>query len=149
MRAAMALVAAVTSFRTPAMSLLQVINPFKRFYDEQRRSPREYVSFPAWIAVGTGTVTVPCTVLDVSEHGARIEVAHLPGVPDEFYIFLSKDGTRRRRCRIAWRSDVQIGVIYMGYVEVSKITNLPAAHERSHQRASSSSVEFSDLWISF
>ena len=103
------------------MSLLQAINPFKRHYSEQRRAIRESVDFPAWIAIGKGAVTLPCTVLDVSEHGARIELASPGGVPDDFCLFLTRDGSRQRRCRVVWRSDAQIGVSYMGHVEVQSL----------------------------
>ena len=104
------------------MSLQQALNSFKRFYNEQRRSLREYVNFQAWVAVGTGTV-LPCTVLDVSEHGARIELASSARLPDDIYLFITKDGSRRRRCRIAWRSDMQIGVSYIGPIELRSRTN--------------------------
>jgi len=105
------------------MSLLQAINPFKRLYNEQRRSLREQVHFPAWIALGKGTVTLPCTVIDVSEDGARIELASPAGLPNDFYLLLAEDGSRRRRCRIAWRSEVQIGVNYIGPLELRSPSN--------------------------
>ena len=99
------------------MSLLQAINPFKRRY-EQRRSIREAVSFSAWISPGHGAAVLPCMVLDVSEHGARIELASPAEIPDDFRLFLTNDGSRQRRCRVVWRSDAQIGVSYMAPVEV-------------------------------
>lgn len=105
------------------MSLLQAINPFKRSYNEQRRSLREAVNFPAWIAVGKGTVVLPCMVVDVSEHGARIEIAGPAGLPDEFSLYLTQDGSRRRRCKIAWRSEMQVGVSYVGPVELRAPAN--------------------------
>lgn len=105
------------------MSLLQAINPFKRFYNEQRRSLREHVNFPAWIAIGKGTITLPCIILDVSEHGARIELASPAGLPNDIYLFITMDGSRRRRCRIAWRSETQIGVGYIGPIEVRDKAN--------------------------
>lgn len=105
------------------MSLLQAINPFKRFYNEQRRSLRDQVNFPAWIALGKGTVALPCTVVDVSEHGARIELASPAGIPNDFYLFLTEDGTRRRRCRVPWRSEGEIGVSYIGPVELRSPTS--------------------------
>ena len=106
------------------MSLLQAINPFKRTYPEQRRSIREVVSFPAWISISTendGSGALPCAVLDVSEHGARLEIAGAANLPDFVYLNLTKDGSRRRRCQIAWRSDEQIGVCYVGPIELLSI----------------------------
>ncbi len=35
------------------------------------------------------------------------------GVPDEFILALSSDGAARRRCRVAWRTENQIGVEFL------------------------------------
>lgn len=131
------------------MWLLKAISPLFRRYNKQRRSPRENANFPAWISFGRGTDTLPCTVIDVSEHGARIELASLAGTPDDFYLLLTKSGSRQRRCRVAWRSGLMIGVIYMGHVEVHKTPDTATLFERSKQRGSSSSVEHGDLWMLF
>jgi len=105
------------------MSFLQALNPFKHRFNEQRHSLREQVNFSAWIAIGKGTVTLPCTVIDVSDDGARIELASPAGLPNDVYLFITKDGSRRRRCRITWRSETQIGVRYMGPIEARAATN--------------------------
>lgn len=131
------------------MWLLKAISPLFRRYNEQRRSPRENASFPAWISFGRGTDSLPCTVIDVSEHGARIELASPAGTPDDFYLLLTKNGSRQRRCRVVWRSGLQIGVIYMGHVEVLKIPDTATQIERSKKRGSSTSVEYGDLWMLF
>ena len=95
------------------MSLLQAISRFKQAFIEQRRSMREHVHFPAWIEIGDGSTRRECTVLDVSDGGARIMVSSLVRLPPEFWLVLSKDGSRRRRCRSVWRSDEQVGVTYL------------------------------------
>lgn len=99
------------------MSLFQAFARFKRTFIEQRRSIREYVDFPAWIDVGDGSQPRSCTVLDVSEDGARVMVASPVELPKEFWLVLSKDRTRRRHCRMVWRSDTQVGVQYLGAVQ--------------------------------
>jgi PilZ domain len=97
-----------------AVSLFQAFAHFTRTFVEQRRSIRERVQFPAWIDVGDGSPPRSCTVLDVSEGGARIMVTSQDKLPKEFWLVLSKDRTRRRHCRMAWRSDTQVGVAYLG-----------------------------------
>jgi hypothetical protein len=72
------------------------------------------VNFPAWVDVGDGSPRLDCTVLDVSEGGARLLVPASAKLPREFWLVFSKNGTRRRRCRKAWRSEDQIGVTYIG-----------------------------------
>ena len=99
------------------MSLFQAFARFKRTFIEQRRSILEYVDFPAWIDVGDGSQPRSCTVLDVSEDGARVMVASPAELPKEFWLVLSKDRTRRRHCRMVWRSDTQVGVQYLGAVQ--------------------------------
>jgi len=96
------------------MPLLQAITRFKQRFIEQRRSRREPVYFPAWIESTLGSQRHECSVLDVSDGGARILVPARTRISKEFWLLLSKDGARRRRCQIAWRSDDQIGVSYLG-----------------------------------
>jgi hypothetical protein len=83
-------------------------------YIEQRRSTREPVNFPAWIDLGQRSQRRDCTVLDVSDGGARILLASAATLPREFWLVFSKDGTRRRRCHLVWRTSEQIGLRYLG-----------------------------------
>jgi PilZ domain len=99
------------------VSLFQAFARFKQTFIEQRRSIREYVDFPAWIDVGDGSQPRKCTVVDVSEDGARVMAAFPAKLPKEFWLLLSKDRTRRRRCRMVWRSDTQVGIQYLGDIE--------------------------------
>jgi PilZ domain len=99
------------------VSLLQAFAHFKRSFIERRRSIREHVQFPAWIDIGDGSKPCSCDVLDVSEGGARIAVSSQDKLPKEFWLALTKDRTRRRHCRMVWRSDTQVGVVYLGPIQ--------------------------------
>lgn len=79
--------------------------------NDKRKSVRRVMQYTAWIA-RQGQPLLGCLLSDVSEHGARIDVEDINSVPDEFMLFLSRRGTPRRKCRIAWRSEEQnqIGV---------------------------------------
>jgi PilZ domain len=96
------------------MSLFRAIARFKWPFIELRRSVRENVQFPAWIDIGDGSRPRRCEVLDVSEGGARIMVPSQDQLPKEFWLVLSNERTRRRHCRMVWRSDTQVGVAYLG-----------------------------------
>jgi PilZ domain len=96
------------------LSLFQAFARFKQSYIERRQSLRENVQFPAWIDVGDGSQLCSCSVVDVSEGGARIVTPYSAEVPKEFWLVFSKDRTRRRYCRRAWRSTTEIGVEYLG-----------------------------------
>jgi len=50
---------------------------------------------------------------DVSRGGARLAHSIANELPDELLLSLSKDGTVRRRCRVAWRSENQLGVRFL------------------------------------
>jgi hypothetical protein len=82
-------------------------------YLEKRQSPRHRVDFPAWIDLGDGAQARTCRLWDVSDAGARITVDQPNDVPAEFSLIISLDGTLRRRCRVIWRSDEQIGACYV------------------------------------
>jgi hypothetical protein len=65
-----------------------------------------------------------CVILDVSEYGARIMVEESgASLPKEIWLFLNPTGTRRRRCRVIWRSEDQIGVSYLGSWETREPEN--------------------------
>jgi hypothetical protein len=57
---------------------------------------------------------VVCTLLDISDSGARLALPASTEVPDEFVLLLSANGKARRRCRVAWRGNRdQIGVQFV------------------------------------
>lgn len=56
-----------------------------------------------------------CLVLDISNGGARLGIENLPAaMPPRFTLLLTKNGSVRRRCRVAWRSGSTIGVQFLG-----------------------------------
>src|SRR6476619_1985082 len=80
---------------------------------EKRKNLRRSISYPAFIDLGDGSPTIECTLCDASQEGALLAVAEPDGVPDEFILALSSDGAARRRCRVAWRTENQIGVEFL------------------------------------
>jgi len=78
---------------------------------ERRRVPRTRV-FMAAKAV-TGSRGYACLVRDISTLGGRIEFEATASIPDMFELIF--DGARTiRTCRVAWRSDIQVGVEFQG-----------------------------------
>lgn len=57
-----------------------------------------------------GFTSVPCIVRNVSESGAKLEVARVTGIPDRFDLIVP--GHRPQPCRVVWRSLKEIGVQY-------------------------------------
>src|SRR4051812_25952843 len=74
---------------------------------ERRKHPRRSVSYPAQIDVA-GKLR-DCTVCELSEGGARILVDHAHEVPGKFRLVSPTDD---RYCRIMWRDEKAIGVMW-------------------------------------
>ncbi|WP_297113181.1 PilZ domain-containing protein [uncultured Devosia sp.] len=75
---------------------------------ERRIAPRRNTFIQASIAMGF--TSVPCIVRNVSESGAKLEVARVTGIPDRFDLIVP--GHRPQPCRVVWRSLKEIGVQY-------------------------------------
>jgi hypothetical protein len=62
-----------------------------------------------------GTWQRPCTMLDISSTGARLQVKDsIEGLNlKEFFLLLSSTGLAYRRCELAWVNGDQIGVNFL------------------------------------
>ena len=58
---------------------------------------------------GGGGIT--CRIRDISEGGARLEVASQFGIPNEFKLVIGTDNWQRQ-CRVAWRKANRLGVAF-------------------------------------
>jgi hypothetical protein len=76
---------------------------------EKRATPRHRVFKRGTIAFGGGAID--CTVRNLSETGARIEVACQVGLPPSFMLVIETDRFIRR-CRSVWSADQRIGVAF-------------------------------------
>jgi len=85
----------------------------KRSAGEKRRMRRHPLRYTAWVAVGDETPAKGCTVADVSETGARLELESPGDLPKEFWLLLSRDGKVRRRCELVWQTGEQVGARYL------------------------------------
>lgn len=59
-----------------------------------------------------GFSTVSCIVRNVSDSGAKLEVARVNSIPDQFDLVVP--GHRPQPCRVIWRALKEIGVQYQG-----------------------------------
>lgn len=82
---------------------------------ERRISARHRVFKAGSIEFGGGAA-IDCTIRNLSESGAALDVASPIGIPDSFDLVLIRDPAsqdhERRRCRVAWRKEKRIGVIF-------------------------------------
>jgi len=77
--------------------------------EEAPRSPRHRVLKAGSITFGSGTID--CTVHNVSETVAALEVVSLLYIPDRFTLVVQTDQLRRP-CHIVWRNERRIGVAF-------------------------------------
>jgi hypothetical protein len=79
---------------------------------DKRQHIRRPIQIAAKMATYNDAPLRDCMVLDISESGARlgIEAAVVP--PDEFTIVFASGGRPYRRCRVLWRGETQLGVLF-------------------------------------
>jgi hypothetical protein len=77
--------------------------------EEHRAIPRHRVLKAGMIEFGGGAID--CTVRNMSEAGAALDVASPVGIPDRFGLILPAEG-RRLPCHVVWRKEKRIGVAF-------------------------------------
>jgi PilZ domain-containing protein len=76
--------------------------------DEHRIASRRRLLKAGKISFGGGGA-FDCTVRNLSETGAALEVISPVGIPEHFTLVLEADH-RRFSCRVVWRKETRIGV---------------------------------------
>jgi hypothetical protein len=76
---------------------------------ERRQSPRRKVLKGARIAFASEGIT--CTVRNLSETGAGLDVADPMSLPPSFMLVIDRDGFTRR-CHPVWCNDRRVGVAF-------------------------------------
>jgi hypothetical protein len=78
---------------------------------EQRKHPRRRTLKAGRIVLNRGFSVLTCTVRNLSDGGACLEVATSVGIPDDFDLNFEADHSNRS-CHVAWRSEHRIGVAF-------------------------------------
>ncbi len=74
-----------------------------------RAAQRRRVLKAGTIEFGGGGID--CTLRNISDTGAALEVTTPIGIPEEFTLVIPND--MRRNCRIVWRKEKRIGVTFV------------------------------------
>jgi hypothetical protein len=77
--------------------------------NEHRAAPRHRVLKAGTISFGGSAID--CTVRNLSETGAAIEVVTPLFIPDRFTLIIPSDQTKRP-CHIVWRRERRIGLAF-------------------------------------
>ena len=81
--------------------------------NDKRRRPRKHLDLPAWIDVGNDARLQRCTLVDMSDSGARLAVDDIESLPDKFLLALSRSGQPRQSCNVVWRRHDEIGIEFI------------------------------------
>ena len=79
--------------------------------NDQRVKIRRTLRVRGHVLRGDDTA-LACTLVDISETGARLLTKEGNELPDEFTVAFTPNGTPRRKCRVVWRSDEEVGVAF-------------------------------------
>jgi hypothetical protein len=74
---------------------------------ERRKTPRRRVLKSGTIILGK-KAALPCTVRNLTESGAALEVDATFAIPSTF--LFSQPGQGARICKVIWRTDKRLGV---------------------------------------
>jgi PilZ domain-containing protein len=78
---------------------------------EQRRHPRHRTLKGGRIVFNHGSSVISCTVRNLSDGGACLQVATSVGIPDDFDLVIEPERAPRP-CHVAWRAEQRIGVAF-------------------------------------
>ena len=76
--------------------------------DERRDKSRHRVLKAGTIEFGGGGA-IDCTIRNLSDTGAALDVTSPVGIPDHFKLLVQADGTHLA-CTVVWRKEKRIGV---------------------------------------
>jgi len=81
-------------------------------FGRKTRPARRRTNQPAWITVDGGFATRQCTLIDISEGGARLRVEDPQFVKRELQLKLERSSPGRA-CKIAWKNGDVIGIKFV------------------------------------
>jgi hypothetical protein len=84
-----------------------------------RKHRRVELNYVARVLSLEAELICDCALIDVSQGGARISVLAAEMVPDEFLLAFSAKSDVTRKCKVAWRRDDEIGVIFLKVVDAA------------------------------
>ena len=78
---------------------------------ERRLAPRRNTMIGATIVYNGGQTRLACTVRNISDGGAKLEVSKVQGIPQTFD--LEMPGSDHMPCRVVWRALRELGVAFV------------------------------------
>jgi hypothetical protein len=79
---------------------------------DKRIAARKRVLKAGLVAYNDRHVSVPCTVRDISDTGARLKIDGSVSAPDTFDLIVDMDGLEAS-CEVVWRNGKELGVRFL------------------------------------
>jgi hypothetical protein len=114
-----------------------------------RKHVRVNLHKPGFVIPAPDAPWIECTIVDVSEKGACLEVGSLP-VPKLFGLAFTATGEVLRVCSLVWRNGETVGAEFLSAKELraGAVDPAEAARAKSKTAAKASAVPGSNGWIS-
>ena len=80
--------------------------------DEHRQASRRRLFKAGKISFESGGA-IDCTVRNLSQTGAALEVASPIAIPENFTLLINDEQQMHTRCRVVWRKENRIGVQFI------------------------------------
>jgi hypothetical protein len=81
-------------------------------FGRRPRSTRRRTNQPAWMTVDSSFAARQCTVIDISEDGARLRVEDPQFVKPQFHLKFDR-ASPGRACKVAWKKGDLIGIKFV------------------------------------
>lgn len=85
-------------------------------FEDRRKHVRRYVDYHCWLAAAGASPSVKGQVRNISKGGAKVVCPH-SDVPDIVDLHMTQDGKVARRCKVVWRSEDAIGLMFVAKAE--------------------------------
>ena len=78
------------------------------------RSARRRVNKQAWLVFDGEFALRPCTVIDMSDSGARLNIDQSDRLPKRFSLTFSRASRAGLQCEVRWKHGRAVGVKFLG-----------------------------------
>ena len=76
----------------------------------ERKETRQSLDYPCWYDAGPAQRAVECRLLDVSKSGAKLSFSGSVEIPNEFVLYLTRDGKVGRACIVKSRQGNELQI---------------------------------------
>jgi len=95
--------------------------PMTPAFRDSRKAKRRLINYRAWLPLDPRRQPLECRIEDMSDTGARIAIpSSIKALPQEFTLWLDKNGKVQRECEIVWRNAGYVGARFGARIVIRK-----------------------------